>query len=51
LLFRGVEVAAGHHRIEFRFDPLSLDNLMAAAGEVVASEFEEPETVTVSQVR
>jgi uncharacterized membrane protein YfhO len=51
LLFRGVEVAAGRHRIEFRFDPLSLDNLIAAASEVVAGEMEEPERVHISQAR
>ena len=31
LLFRGVEVAAGHHVVEFSFEPLSLKNLAAAA--------------------
>lgn len=51
LLFRGVEVAAGRHRVEFRFDPLSIDNLIAAASEVVAGEMEEPERVHISQAR
>lgn len=31
LLFRGVEVAAGHHTVEFAFHPLSLANLKSAA--------------------
>jgi hypothetical protein len=31
LLFRGVEVGPGRHRVEFRFRPLSMENLVAAA--------------------
>jgi hypothetical protein len=35
LLFRGVELDPGRHRIEFRFRPLTMDNLVAAAGDIL----------------
>ncbi|HEX8664047.1 MAG TPA: YfhO family protein [Beijerinckiaceae bacterium] len=36
LLFRGVEVGPGRHTVTFRFRPLSMDNLVAAASELVS---------------
>jgi uncharacterized membrane protein YfhO len=30
VLFRGLEVPAGRHRVEFRFEPFSFDNLVDA---------------------
>ncbi|TGD98798.1 hypothetical protein EU555_14910 [Methylobacterium nonmethylotrophicum] len=44
LLFRGVEVPAGKHVVEFRFRPLSVGNLMAAASELLARDGDEGET-------
>jgi Bacterial membrane protein YfhO len=49
LLFRGVEVGPGQHTLAFRFRPLSMDNLVAAASGLVGGQREESddgETVT-----
>jgi hypothetical protein len=37
VLFRGVQLAPGHHRVTFRFKPLTLSNLAAAAGSLLRS--------------
>jgi len=46
LLFRGVEVSPGRHRIAFEFRPLSIDNLSAATADLMSkNEDESQETV------
>ncbi|QRM35323.1 YfhO family protein (plasmid) [Microvirga sp. VF16] len=47
LLFRGVEVAAGKRRVEFRFRPMSLENLVAATRSLLGSEEEPIRTATI----
>ncbi|MFC1455467.1 YfhO family protein [Microvirga arabica] len=51
LLFRGVEVGPGRHRVEFHFRPMSLENLVAAASDIVKSEDEPIQTAIVTPLR
>jgi hypothetical protein len=46
LLFRGVEVAAGDHKVEFTFRPLSAGNLLTAAADALGRESPEEATAT-----
>ncbi|MGO4705885.1 YfhO family protein [Microvirga sp. 2MCAF38] len=45
LLFRGVEVGPGQHKVEFTFRPTSLENLIAATADLVKKEVEPVRTV------
>jgi hypothetical protein len=49
VLFRGVEVGPGRHIVEFRFRPLSMDNLVAAASNLVGRDRDEAEAETVTR--
>lgn len=46
LLFRGVELSPGRHRVNFTFRPLSIDNLSSAAADLVKRESDDQETAT-----
>ena len=48
LLFRGVEIGPGRHRVEFHFRPMSLENLVAAASDLVKSEEQRIQTAIAS---
>ncbi|WP_112664481.1 YfhO family protein [Microvirga flavescens] len=45
LLFRGVEIGPGRHKVEFTFRPTSLENLIAATTDLVKKEVEPVRTV------
>jgi hypothetical protein len=51
LLFRGVEIGPGRHRVEFHFRPMSLENLVAAASDIVKSEDEPIQTAIAAPLR
>lgn len=51
LLFRGVEIGPGRHRVEFHFRPMSFENLVAAASELVKGEDEPIRTAIASPLQ
>ncbi|MEE1613858.1 YfhO family protein [Microvirga sp. CF3016] len=51
LLFRGVEIGPGRHRVEFHFRPMSLENLVAAASDLVKSEDKPIQTAIASPLQ
>jgi hypothetical protein len=51
LLFRGVEIGPGRHRVEFHFRPMSLENLVAAASDLVKTEEKPIQTAIASPLQ
>ncbi|MBM6580381.1 YfhO family protein [Microvirga sp. BT689] len=51
LLFRGVEIGPGRHRVEFHFRPMSFENLVAAASGLVKGEDEPIRTAIASPLQ
>ncbi|HEV2564793.1 MAG TPA: YfhO family protein, partial [Microvirga sp.] len=51
LLFRGVEIGPGRHRVEFHFRPMSLENLVAAASDLVKSDDKPIQTAIASPLQ
>jgi Bacterial membrane protein YfhO len=51
LLFRGVEIGPGRHRVEFHFRPMSLENLIAAASDLVKSDEKPIQTAIASPLQ
>jgi len=51
LLFRGVEVPPGRHRVEFHFRPMSLENLVSAASGLIKGEDEPIRTAVASPLQ
>ncbi|QRM31155.1 YfhO family protein [Microvirga sp. VF16] len=51
LLFRGVEIGPGRHRVEFHFRPMSLENLVAAASDLIESDEKPIQTAIASPLQ
>ncbi|MET0428037.1 MAG: hypothetical protein ABW026_06020 [Microvirga sp.] len=51
LLFRGVEIGKGHHVVRFDFRPTSIENLIAAATDLVDGDDEPVRTVATAAIQ